>query len=292
MKTIFSIIICCLAFQLSGFARTNRALVVAISNYPDHSSWNTIHADNDRKILLPVLRKQGFSEKNISVLKDEQATKKQIVTALQLLGKNAKPGDVVFIHFSCHGQQMEDDNGDEPDGLDESLVPYDAKMFFNSGKYEGENHLRDDELEKYLLAIRKKLGNKGNLIVSLDACHSQSGSRGDEEEEEFVRGTAVIFSRNAGYKGTNTKEYKDVPLVQTNGLSPLTVLSACKSYQNNYEYKADNGIYYGTLTYAICSLDNQYLILTNYIQWLNELKKRTKQFMSRQEAIFETTYLE
>jgi hypothetical protein len=215
---------------------------------------------------------------------------KQIIRALQLLEKNSEPDDVVFIHFSCHGQQMEDDDGDEPDGLDESLVPYDAKMFFHSGKYEGENHLRDDELDNYLLSIRKKIGNKGNLIVSLDACHSQSGSRGSEEE--FVRGTAAIFSRNAGYTGINTKEYKDIALIQTDELSPITVLSACKSYQNNYEYKADNGVYYGTLTYSLYSLGNQYSILANYTQWLNELKKKTKQITSRQEAVFETTYPE
>jgi len=50
---------------------------------------------------------------------------------------------------------MEDDNGDEVGGLDESLVPYDAEMHFRKGKYEGENHIRDDEKDNsYYYPIR------------------------------------------------------------------------------------------------------------------------------------------
>ena len=39
-----------------------------------------------------------------------------------------------------------DDNGDEEDGLDEALIPYDAQFWYAPGEYEGQNHLRDDEL--------------------------------------------------------------------------------------------------------------------------------------------------
>jgi hypothetical protein len=291
MKISYCLIIICFVFHFSGYAGEKRALVVAISEYPKHSDWNPIHADNDLKILIPALEKQGFMKKNIMILQNEQATKNDIVNAFNLLSEKSGQNDSVFIHFSCHGQQMEDDNGDEPDGLDESLIPYDAKMFFKAGIYEGENHLRDDEVDTYLLPVRKKLGNKGNLIVSLDACHSQSGSRGDDEEEECIRGTAVIFSRSPDFKGKGAGDMEDVPLIQRDGLSPITVISACKSNQNNYEYKIDNE-YYGSLTYAICWVWNQQAVLPDYKQWSSALEKKMKEIAPRQSLVLETTLIQ
>jgi hypothetical protein len=279
----------CLVFHFSGYASEKRALIVAISEYPKHSGWNSIHADNDLKILIPALEKQGFMKKNILILQNEQATKSGIIQVFNLLSEKSQRNDSVFIHFSCHGQQMEDDNDDEADGLDESLIPYDAKIHYDSIRYKGENHLRDDEMNVYLLSIRKKLGNKGNLIVSLDACHSQSGSRGDDEEDECIRGTATIFSRSTDFKGKNTKSNdKDVPLIQTEWLSPITVISACKSNQSNYEYKINNN-YYGSLTYSICWVWDQYAVLLDYKQWSAALKKKMEEIAPRQLPVLETT---
>ena len=289
MKILCYIFFGCFFFQLSGFAQQKRALVVAISEYPKHTGWNRIHADNDLKILIPILEKQGFLKKNSIVLENEQATKDNIIQALKTLEQNCKKGDLVYIHFSCHGQQMEDDNGDEPDGLDESLIPYDAQMHFRKGKYEGEKHLRDDELDVFLLAIRKKLKDNGNLIVSLDACHSQSGDRGEDEEEVFVRGTSAIFSQQVGYKGKISDNQVDTPLVQAEGLAPITIISACMSYQKNYEYKAEDNYYYGILTYSICSIGKQYPILTSSNQWLDEVEKLMKKKTKLQIPVIETT---
>ena len=57
------------------------------------------------------------------MLKNEKATKENINLSLQKLYEDVKTGDYLFLHFSCHGQQMMDLNGDEEDGLDEALVP-------------------------------------------------------------------------------------------------------------------------------------------------------------------------
>ena len=39
---------------------------------------------------------------------------------------NARPGDNVVIWYSGHGSQMWDEDGDEDDGLDETLAPADV----------------------------------------------------------------------------------------------------------------------------------------------------------------------
>ena len=165
MKKWFSIGIlsivsfCCLAQQ-------KHALIITVSDYPTESGWSKINSDNDRTLLVPEFERLGFK---VTTLTNEQATKQGITQSLSQLAKQVCKDDYVCIHFSCHGQQMEDDNQDEADGLDEALIPYDASLSYQEGIYEGNNHLRDDEIEKHLVCIRQKLGENGSLLVSFDA---------------------------------------------------------------------------------------------------------------------------
>jgi hypothetical protein len=41
------------------------------------------------------------------------------------LSRDAQPGDALFVHYSGHGGNVRDTNGDEADGYDETLVPLD-----------------------------------------------------------------------------------------------------------------------------------------------------------------------
>lgn len=234
-------------------SQTNRALFVAIDKYPPNSGWAEIHATNDYNIILPILRESGYEDKNITTLINEKATKAAITKALTNLQRWSAKGDFIYVHFSCHGQQMLDDNGDEPDGFDEALIPYDALRRYKEGVYEGRNHLRDEELGSYLDRIRKKIGINGNLTVVLDACHSGTGTR-DEDEEVFVRGTSYIFAPDDFELPERTADNLRLSLDNGKGLSPITVFSACKENGINYEYKHTDGKYYGSLTYAFCKL--------------------------------------
>ena len=85
--------------------------------------------------------------RQIIQLWNEEATKDAIKQAFNRLCEDTEPGDYVFLHFSCHGQQMMDLNGDEEDGLDEALIPYDALFWYLPEMYEGENHLCDDRMD-------------------------------------------------------------------------------------------------------------------------------------------------
>jgi len=286
MKIKILILIGGLTFQTSMFAGEKRALIIAISNYPAHSGWREIHAGNDAVLLDSTLSRLGFLKKNIVIIQDSIATKQRIINEMRALRQRVRNGDTVVIHFSCHGQLMEDLNGDEPDGLDEALIPYDAQFHYTAGKYEGENHLRDDEIDALLLPLRKRIGEQGSLLLSLDACHSQSGNRGYNDDDAIVRGTAAIFSHNAAYRGKLDSDIPNPPLVQEPGLAPITVLSACKSNENNYEYKNT----YGTLTYALCWVWNQYSSLPDYAIWSEEVKKKMKEIgRNPQTPVFETT---
>jgi len=236
-------------FTLSLNGQTNRALIIAISDYPIENGWDETHAVNDCELVIPMLKANGYKQYDITTLLNEQATRKNIVKELTRLVEKSKTQDHIYIHFSGHGQQMADDNGDEPDGLDEAFIPYDAYYRYVPGKYEGENHLRDDKLEQLIDQIRLKVGKNGNVMVVLDACHSGTGTR-MIEEDDYVRGTSYIFA-------PTDFEPKEVTFHLNfktgDRLSPITVFSACQPDELNYEYK--KGLppaYYGSLSFFFC----------------------------------------
>lgn len=277
----FLCVLCCQAQQ-------KHALIVAIANYPKESGWSNIHSNNDLQILLPQFERLDF---HINTLTDRQATKRNIIQSLQYLIKQLKAGDDVCLHFSCHGQQMEDDNGDEVDGLDEALIPYDAQSTYQKGVYEGENHLRDDELEKFLISIRQKTGTSGSVLITFDACHSGTANRIEEYVEDNdapIRGTNVIFSSNPFYIAPDNKHIeRKTRLAQQNGLSPICIISACQSFQRNFEIKVGNS-YYGTLSYSL------YKVLKEVNQWnrtyYSKIWEQAKSFSSKQIPMIESSY--
>lgn len=240
---------------LSAFnadAQTKRALLVGISDYgnakENPNKWSNISGANDVALLKPLFTKQGFK---VTSLVDAKATYTNITNALKKVAKEAKKGDIVYLHFSMHGQPFEDLNGDEADGWDEALIPVDAQMCYVKGKYEGKNHLIDDELEGYISKLRTKLGSKGELFVVLDACHSGTASRGDEDH---IRGVRDGFTRSGkNYTPDRSKEtnaYFKVPTAS--GQSPVTFLEACRSYQQNKEVlDRERKIWYGSLSYYV-----------------------------------------
>ena len=110
----------------SGDAGIKRALLVGINNYaavtPLKGSVNDVMTM--REILI---RRWGFAPEHIAMLIDEQATRDNMVAAFERIVRDSGPEDSVYIHYSGHGSQVEDLNGDEEDGLDETLVPQDGR---------------------------------------------------------------------------------------------------------------------------------------------------------------------
>ena len=167
MKYLLTILL--LSYLLSVKAQTKRAIVIGIGAYPAVSGWCKIHGDRDVPLIADILKERGFNENNIKCLSNENATKKNILSSINLLIAQLQPKDIVYLHFSTHGQQVTDLNGDEDDGLDEAIIPFDARKEYVKGVYEGKNHLIDDELNIYLEKIRKKIGQEGTLLVVIDA---------------------------------------------------------------------------------------------------------------------------
>ena len=241
------------------WGQSRHALLIGIGNYPEDSGWNSIHGNNDISIIKEALLRQDFTSDNILQLTDSEATKENILLSFEKLSERIQSGDVVYLHFSGHGQQITDLNGDEDDGFDEAWIPYDARKTFSPGEYEGEKHLTDDELNTLFSKLRKCVGSQGKIIIIADACHSGSGSRGRSDEEVFVRGTGdkFVIPRQG-----NIVKKKSEP-------TEWLFVAACKPYQSNYEYRSPTGEYYGVLSYVIARESKQF-DACSYIDLLQE----------------------
>lgn len=226
---------------------TKRALVIGIGEQED-PSWAKINGDKDVPYVIEMLSNAGYT--NIRTLVNHRATKANIVKAFRSLARQCGEGDVVYIHFSGHGQQVTDVNGDEEDGWDESWIPYDAYLKYGE-KDRGEKHLVDDEINVLLNAIRRKVGVAGKILVVVDACHSGTSTRG-MNEDETIRGVSEGFVVPQGVNKTTVKE-RDRWLT----------LSACKDYQVNQEMKKPKA---GKLTYAIYSVAREGEVTENAVR--------------------------
>lgn len=271
-------------------AQTKRALVIGISEYAKqgNNSWSSIHGANDADLLIPVLKAQGFKTTKVC---NKSAIATKIRREISRLTDSSMPGDIVYLHFSCHGQPFEDMNGDEEDGWDESIVPYDAQMVYEKGKYEGANHITDDELHLCFQKLRSKVGPSGLVCVVIDACHAGNTYMGDEEDEEesFYRGTKKGFSPHGNSFHPRINVKSNFPISKSTAQSDIIILEACRSYQSNYEIK-ESGKYYGPLTYYICQvLATQKLSAST--GWILDVKKKMDADgrLTRQNMVYESS---
>jgi len=241
---------------ITGFANPSKsnsqnpqkiALIIAVGNYPASTHWSSLSSAADVELIGATLFSQGFKENDIHIIKNQDATKTGILASFNRMIETANPGDIVFIHFSGHGQQIVDDNEDELDGYDEAFIPVDAQKYYQKNGYQGENHLRDDEIGNFLEKLGEKVAPDGDILVLIDACHSGTGTRGYCP----ARGTLVRFCEDE-------KNFIRPQIEQTSFLDPsdnnpavsLNIISASGANELNYEYIDDTGNSCGSLSFV------------------------------------------
>ena len=254
--------------SIAGNAQRKRAFMVGISHYDTALTgyqWNNINGVEDINLLSPILKKQGFY---LTTLLDEQATYQNITKQLSAFTNQTKKGDIVYLHFSAHGQPVEDLNGDEEDGWDEAIVPIDAYKNYKKGLYEGKKHLLDDQLNTYIKKLRTKIGPSGFLYVVIDACHAGTSSRANDET---IRGTKVGFTYNNKVFKPSTQKKSHYKVEATPKMSHVMYLEACRPDQVNMEIKVD-GKRYGPLSYNIAQALQAKPLSANGDDFLNQVK--------------------
>lgn len=115
--------------------------------------------ENDARDMKAIAQHQGFS--TTDVLMTDQATHPRVVAAISKAAATLRSGDLFFLTYSGHGNQVPDENGDETeDHKDETWVLHDEELI-------------DDEL----FALWSKFEQGVRIAVLSDSCHSGTITR-------------------------------------------------------------------------------------------------------------------
>ncbi len=149
----------------------DRALLIGIGSYQNLQPKLFLYGPKNDLVAMEGLLTGtlGFDRSAIRVLKDEQATRATILSSIEeWLVAGTQPGDRAYLYYSGHGLQVADIDGDEDDGLDEGLAPFDVA----AGAKDWDGAVTDDELD----AILDRLKGRAVTLV-IDACSSGTISR-------------------------------------------------------------------------------------------------------------------
>jgi len=242
------------------------ALCIGINDYPG-TGMDLKGCVNDAEDWAAALAARGFS---IERLHDAAATKSGIVAAIQKIIGAASGGDEVVITFSGHGTYAPDQDGDEPDGLDEAICPYDIK----SGQV-----LIDDEIH----ALFSRRQDDVRIILISDSCHSGTVTRAapadpaaDGARPRFLPLGAwmpdAALPRGIGGKELNELPITAAPSPWAGGLA-LTgggdlLMAGCEEGPNRFSYDGSfNGRPNGAFTYYALKALKTLLANATYSDW-------------------------
>lgn len=225
---------------------SKRALLIGINEYAIPGA-NLRGCVNDVHAVAGALTDlYGFAESDITMLLDGAATKAAMTQGIADLVDAAEPGDVLFLHYSGHGSNVPDTNGDETtDQRDEILCPHDLDW---------NDPLTDD----WLRTTFDRLDPGASLTVVMDCCHSGSNTRepvllGGPPPEVVSRflPNPDDEARGGGFTGTprrvrRRRRDEDVHVVDI----AETLVSGCRDNQTSADAHID-GAYSGALTYYL-----------------------------------------
>ncbi|KAG5438297.1 hypothetical protein PCANB_002785 [Pneumocystis canis] len=273
--------------QYSGFSGKRKALFIGINYFGTNRQLsgciNDVH-----NISQFIQERYGYSAGDTVILTDDQTnprsipTKKNIIDAMQWLVKDARPNDSFFLHYSGHGGQIDDIDGDEEDGSDEVIYPVD----FNYAGY-----ITDDIIHSILV---KPLPPGCRLTAIFDCCHSGSimdlpftySTEGKLKEQNLLSDAANKFLREGpstrgimgitssifriAKRATNFNNNSQRSKLEKASHAEVVMFSGCKDSQTSVDTSIRNqatGVMSWAFRSALTKIPNQ-----TYLQLLNSIR--------------------
>ena len=143
----------------SQAAERHHALIIGVGQYASASEASPLPGvPRDMATARSMALAMGVPAQRITELRDANATKANIVAALERLRRVAGSGDRVFVYFSGHGTSY-----NTSQGCQEGLLPY------TPGRYTLDDVISETELASYTSRISEK---SDKAVVMIDACFS------------------------------------------------------------------------------------------------------------------------
>ena len=227
-----------------------RALLIGINKYqiPGADLRGCVNDVNDLSAALVEFH--GFKKSDINVLLDGAATQKAMKKGIESLLKGAKKGDVLVLHYSGHGSNVPDDDGDEADGRDEILCPTDLNW---------DEPMRDDWLRKAF----DKLPAGVSFTAIMDCCHSGTNTRAIlppdvKIKQRYLPSPFAIGASESGRslpRKVTSQLRRSTPAARkgkdiVNAALPEVLITGCRDTQTSADAFI-NGRYNGALTFGL-----------------------------------------
>ena len=200
--------------QNSGIERNTYALIISIGFYPEQPAWPKVNSAADVENIKYFINKFSPSAE-VKVLRDEAATKTEIIKSLNNILKNCGEGDKIYLHFSGGGFQL------QMDTVKQVFMPFDSPSVenVNDAVMDGKTPdlsltIVDVELINLLQKIRLKIGITGQCLFTMDASHF--GPKNAQPQSLIGRGG-----------------FLKVPDTQA-GLSPIVMITSCLDKEESY----------------------------------------------------------
>lgn len=163
------------------------ALIIGIDKYS--GSWAPLkNAVNDAKTIETTL-KSKYKFHQFKTLYNEQATRENIIKAMEWLVTNVKPEDNVFIYYSGHGEFKKELNKGY-------WVPFGATTMSTS------NYISNSDIQTFIKGIQSQ-----HTLLVADACFSGDIFRGNtmsvpfENSPKYYKKVHSLKSRQAMTSG-------------------------------------------------------------------------------------------
>ncbi|KAJ7494771.1 peptidase C14, caspase domain-containing protein [Mycena galericulata] len=156
-------------FQYSQCTGKKKALCIGINYFGQDAELRGCINDA-RNVQQFLCAKFGYRMEDIVILTDDAQNPRQIPTqenilnAMRWLVQGAAPNDSLFFHYSGHGGQTKDLDGDESDGEDEVIYPVD---------FQENGHIVDDLMHE-IMVRSLPAGCRLTAIFDVWSCHSGS----------------------------------------------------------------------------------------------------------------------
>jgi len=178
-------------------------------------------------------------------------TRKNMIDAMYWLVDGAKADDSLLFHFSGHGSQIRDEDGDEVDGYDEVIFPVD---------YKKNGVILDEEMHAIMA---RNLPPGCRLTAMFDSCHS---------------GTALdlpyLYS-SSGHLKADHNQISRYQRISRHAAGDVISLSGCEDYQTVAD--TNNG------TMAVGAMSDAFItsLSKNPRQTYQQLLRSIRQILSK-----------
>lgn len=276
------------------------ALVVGINDYsiqsqndPAGLNWPNLRfcaADADSMYHL-LIEAFGFQNENVILLKNTNATRRNILSALTYLFSQTQVGDTVCFTFSGHGGLLPATTAEDNTRFYQAIIPYQGDWIYDFRLHQTAQNAGFDP-------------NEVNFTCFIDSCHSGGMNPSDSIEQAIPRcvpfsdgvvdiiqhlqemwpfGICLPEGTNELFPNVSNPQIENRVLVDLDedpnktfvDSAQATLIAACKYYEVALE---DSHKAHGYLTKAFIDLVNSSNFHISYNDLIDELVTRVTNF--------------